>query len=1209
MLVTGLSRPSLYGVTHTCVTEGSSREVCWVAGNTYPCWLPALDATAYKAGVCFLLDDSDLLSVAGAVGEDVTIKVDRGGNWNDEGVPEGGSLLLCDGRPSRCLMRLCERKGVDRIVSTRPFRCGKGFTDKWGSHHVDIDHHLVGGVTESRLRLFFHWKLDAFYPKGPLPVSDDIPRAALRDLSTILGPTVRTEGVIKAPQDKLVIPPQVRVVREGNHPVYHGGGLLPSFPTPTTTVATPSVRLPVDKKWGVRTLTTKELLEAYGLPSGQVEILEVSNFSSWGELQPVEALLAGLELFGSIQDHGGGSFLQRTGRIGCLINQDDDVLPDLAPHKTFMGLTGQKRRYHQEYKKPRLGEDHREWKRKHVGEETAKEEREKKATKADDAAVPVEIWNERYLQGTKWKEEDLEKVEKALDVMRGFLLRVWRRRVLRSFSCWMRNKGTTQFKEEGENRSIGITPGPKVSHKWREEGGRQIYGEWRSKYWNKHGLDLESAADSIRRASEASWWDWDGGSRPFHWRWPEFYMEIIRDGLPIYLSSRAPMYKTPQKDPKDDEERKILVKKLSKVRSRGYIASDYVVSLTSFFWVPKGEDDVRIAHNGTESGLNDATWVPSFWLPTPRTALRMMVPGTEMGDLDAGEMFLNYVLHKDMRKYCGVDLTKYFPEDIPKNRDRLWEAWQRTGMGFRWSPYQATQGMAVANEVIGGDRKDPRNIFRWDEVELNMPATAGYNPGMPWVYKKRKLDNMIAADRVIFVDDVRTAGNGPEEAWQATRRVGSTLSYLGLQETPRKRRRTGPQTGAWAGSVQWTTPEGVYQLTSEEKWCKGKAQVEELEGMILESPEALNHHRLTQIRGYLGHLAEPYPEIKPYLNGLHLTIDGWRENRDEEGWRLPRRKVQLPGREVLDNQDKFGCWEDSEAPETVKAVPRLVRDVAALGQLFRPELPPIRPARPRKSAHLKYAFGDASGPGFGVSDQQEGVPKIVSQEGQWPAIIRWTKSSNWREMNNFVEYATGLGEMGMLDDWELFFATDNTTFEAGYYKGYSASKQLDELILRLRLLQQKYNFVLHVVHVSGKRMIAQGTDGLSRGDKGTGSMAGRSVASFLPLGENALDRSPALKEWAKDVLEGLPGVQFLSPEGWFDDARSWFWDLCVGPATSSGGRGSGTTGTSTTKETQRYAFGDGAQADDGILEETYEQSHRFLLSVGRSGAVAAQNSP
>ena len=57
-------------------------------------------------------------------------------------------------------------------------------------------------------------------------------------------------------------------------------------------------------------------------------------------------------------------------------------------------------------------------------------------------------------------------------------------------------------------------------------------------------------------------------------------------------------------------------------------------------------------------------------------------------------------------------------------------------------------------------------------------------------------------------------------------------------------------------------------------------------------------------------------------------------------------------------------------------------------------------------------------------------------------------------MNNFVEYTTGLGEKGELDGWELFFATDNATFESAYYKGYSSSKLLDELILRLRKLQQ-----------------------------------------------------------------------------------------------------------------------------------------------------------
>ena len=83
-----------------------------------------------------------------------------------------------------------------------------------------------------------------------------------------------------------------------------------------------------------------------------------------------------------------------------------------------------------------------------------------------------------------------------------------------------------------------------------------------------------------------------------------------------------------------------------------------------------------------------------------------------MGDLDVGEMFLNFILHLGLRQYCGVDLTKYFHEEVSLAVGRLWEAWQRTGMGFTWSPYQAVQGIYVADEVIRGDQKDPTNAFR-----------------------------------------------------------------------------------------------------------------------------------------------------------------------------------------------------------------------------------------------------------------------------------------------------------------------------------------------------------------------------------------------------------------------------------------------------------------------------------------------------------------
>jgi hypothetical protein len=57
-------------------------------------------------------------------------------------------------------------------------------------------------------------------------------------------------------------------------------------------------------------------------------------------------------------------------------------------------------------------------------------------------------------------------------------------------------------------------------------------------------------------------------------------------------------------------------RKLSKIRERAYLVAAFVVSFVSFFHVPKGENDIRMVYDGTKCGLNDAMWVPSFWLPT-----------------------------------------------------------------------------------------------------------------------------------------------------------------------------------------------------------------------------------------------------------------------------------------------------------------------------------------------------------------------------------------------------------------------------------------------------------------------------------------------------------------------------------------------------------------------------------------------------------------
>ena len=105
--------------------------------------------------------------------------------------------------------------------------------------------------------------------------------------------------------------------------------------------------------------------------------------------------------------------------------------------------------------------------------------------------------------------------------------------------------------------------------------------------------------------------------------------------------------------------------------------------------------------------------------------------------------------------------------------------------------------------------------------------------------------------------------------------------------------------------------------------------------------------------------------------------------------------------------------------------------------------------------------------------------------------------------------------------------------ERAFYKGNSKSLTLFRLVLRLRKLQLKSNFKLHVLHVAGTRMIEQGTDGLSRGLPFEGLVGNKKdFLTYLPLDMSAFERSIKLKPWIKGWLPKDP--VFLSPEDWFE---------------------------------------------------------------------------
>jgi hypothetical protein len=263
--------------------------------------------------------------------------------------------------------------------------------------------------------------------------------------------------------------------------------------------------------------------------------------------------------------------------------------------------------------------------------------------------------------------------------------------------------------------------------------------------------------------------------------------------------------------------------------------------------------------------------------------------------------------------------------------------------------------------------------------------------------------------------------------------------------------------------------------------------------MIQADPNHLDRKRLEQVRGFLQHVTQTYAGMTPCIIGFHLTIDGWRDNRMENGW---RRKDNLKGKSSAITCGDGGVTEEwlametalgqtreglglgvsgpEEPPKLVKAAPRFLFDLLALRALMAGANPPLKRVRCSKTAMAIHSFVDASGRGFGSTFQVGN--KVFFQCGQWPERVSETISSNWRELANLVEsLEVEVRERG-LTDCEIFLFTDNTTAEAAHWKGSSKSETLFDLALKLRLLEMNSDLIIHVIHVAGTRMKAQGTD-------------------------------------------------------------------------------------------------------------------------------------
>ena len=631
--------------------------------------------------------------------------------------------------------------------------------------------------------------------------------------------------------------------------------------------------------------------------------------------------------------------------------------------------------------------------------------------------------------------------------------------------------------------------------------------------------------------------------------------QYARDSIPIFVKGTLPVYCKPHRFV-TPEKAALVAPKLDNVRQRGYIRKGVVESLTDWFEVPKViVDDVvmeiRMVYNGTSSGLNEALWAPNFWLPTSSTALRQLTYTSFCVDLDLGEMFLNFPLDPKIQPYAGVDLTpvKHLLSDIDdidtsskKERNLpLWERWCRLFMGMTPSPYNAARHYYWAEEVARGDPRTFDNPMRYDEVKLNIPGSKFYNPALPWIYKWNKLVMKIAGDLATYVDDLRVAGYDIDNTWLVARRVASRFQYLGIQDAPRKRRCSTQTSGAWGGGIFSITPEKITKTVSQEKWTKGRLMVRDLFEMVSKNRSAiLGHKSLEKRRGFLVHLSMTFSNIVPFLKGIHLTLDSWRPKRNTNGWKMTNREwSEYIHKSLREGQDMDYLSEllEKEAPSSVTAVPRLFNDLKALWAIFERETPPEITVRVSKMLTVVYAFGDASGRGFGASlGRDNGISYRI---GVWSSKEE-IESSNRKEFTNVIETLEDEGEKGNLNGTEVFFFTDNSTVEFALYNGTSSSEKLLTLVVRFKALETNYSVRIHVCHCAGTRMIAQGTDGISRGALNEGVMTGEQMTNYVPLHLNAIERHNPLREWLTSIVG--TSIEFLEPIDWFQkghDVRGW----------------------------------------------------------------------
>jgi hypothetical protein len=159
--------------------------------------------------------------------------------------------------------------------------------------------------------------------------------------------------------------------------------------------------------------------------------------------------------------------------------------------------------------------------------------------------------------------------------------------------------------------------------------------------------------------------------------------------------------------------------------------------------------------------------------------------------------------------------------------------------------------------------------------------------------------------------------------------------------------------------------------------------------------------------------------------------------------------------------------------------------------------------------------------------------------GTWAPDVQH-HDSNWRELRTLLWTLERLyahdptGYIGAT----LFYFTDNLVSYYVVQNGSSSSPELHNLVRQVKVLEMKMGCRLEVIHVPGRLMIGEGTDGLSRGIWISPDRMLRSTVEESRMTLEAIPLTPALGRW----ILNLVGLSKNTKYTHHTSMSSWDWD-------------------------------------------------------------------